>query len=687
MSKKKEVDGVINPRELSKEAYTSKIRNSNFEMNNRDTFFNQNNVEITQEFDHGRDMYDGYNYKAGHNARVTSLEHSWRESLCQPTRQKASSNIPDKLLKSNVSTTRSEMSEPFRTKKANKMMTVMAQASRISLPFLNDATLRSQATSCQKKSPMISQGNAIASNTFSNVDHASFKTGRLEEAVDPKAGDHVMQGPIVMKALDHQNLMRENGAVTPIASREWNMIQKISQGIDHLKEDDSELANIVTNSSMKGEAKSPEQSFDHIVDRELHAQTPSHLHSQVIGNPLKSNVTLVESREMIRNDLVKDSIVNVGKIATEIAVNGTDAIESNVVRTETQIIANINPGVVSVDGTDAKEIEATRKEVNFVATSARGQINVTGADVQETENHRFDVMLPEKRHEAHISATGTDSQQIDEERFYFENAKRVVPAQAMDENDRQQAGHHSLKSVMHASAPINAKAVVKPVQKPIDRMQHAENTISAKRTHAHQDISSEYRGTHEINRPGDTASFFTQSHTMTGPSTLPGTQRSKENTKETNPFLEGKALHAFPMVKVTKEPSLYARIAKGETQTLNQPVRTHTQPTNKIESGIYARTNSGASSVQASIRTLPQNKASLSGLYCEDRIHSPHPQNWHKTEKMVQQSTSLSQDRSMENRIPSRSSSTPVRWTPTLQIESKREMNPRGTPSQSTTGF
>jgi len=324
--KKTEVVGLVNPGETSSHHQSSQVRGNELEYNSREAFFNQNGLQPAQEFEQKRDdLYDGYNYKAGHASRVFTLEHSWRDQLTQPVRKQKASNVPDKSTRSGLNSKRRELSGPFHVKNANQNA-VSAKAGRITLPQLNAATLRSECMSFENKSAHTYNMNL--KTHVSESDSSTLKDGRLENEVDNQKIDHVISGPIPIVSAENIQKHREKLSVTPIPTKEWNVIKKINEGIDHLKEDDHELLEIMEKSSLKAELSAPKESFDHIRDNEVAAQDPDSLYSQTVeGGTIKSDVSQTDSkREIVGENETQDVVVApVQQIRSDVVMGVSDS--------------------------------------------------------------------------------------------------------------------------------------------------------------------------------------------------------------------------------------------------------------------------------------------------------------------------------------------------------------------------
>lgn len=588
--KKSEVSGIVHPAEPSSYSHRTQVMKNEMEMNSREAFFNQNGLQPVQEFEQSREMYDGYNLKAGHENRAPKLEHSWRSDIYAETPKRASSNLPNTNMAKGLASKRKEACGKFVVKDANKTLPigVSAKSAKLSLPVVNEATMRSQRSN-KKMTPQITQGNIA--QVASSSDQSIQKYGRLEISVEPKKTVETLEGPVPIASVEHVNTMRENTATAPKASREWSMIQQIAQGIDEMKADDTELKEIWDKSTLRGEAAAVHQSFDHIADHEMLARAPH-----------------------------QSQIHEASTIASS----------------------------VHVSGTDVKEVEHTRKDTIAQAAAQKSVVEVTGTDSKQVENDRF----------AYINSNGPklDSQQEmrTEDRKVKEGAiihsiiapeVKVSSHVTIDPNDRQQHGLMSQKSILHEAKPVSSTVQIGEEKGYLHRTGHMEGTsqVNSSRLASHQ-IPMEDRATYNVNRPGfyeSNANMFDRNES------LPETNRNQSNK-----FNDSKQ---FPV---------------DATSIISQHQLT------RVESGSFARTNSGHINHRSSI-PAQQHIHSNAGMETLDRIHVPNKPDWRKNDALVQQGTTLSDDRSLGARAPSRTLATPTRITPVPSMEKNREVTQR----------
>lgn len=622
--KKTEVTGHVNPAEPSSHFQSTKVRGNELEYNSREAFFNQNGLQPVQEFEQKRDdLYDGYNYKAGHDSRVFSLEHSWRDQLCQPTRHKKSSNIPDKPTHTGLNSKRKELSGPFHVKNANTNA-ISAKAGRITLPLLNEATLRSECLSVVHKSAHAYDLNV--SPHLSESDSSALKDGRLEDQVENSKVDNVINGPVPIVSTEIIQKHRENASATPIPTKEWNIIKQISQGIDHLKEDDHELLEIMENSSLKAEVGSPKESFDHIRNNELAAKDPNALYSQTIeASQLNSDLTQTESKREIEheNDIHEIAVVPVQNVRSDVEI-GTS---------------------------DSKEHENNRFHLEDKGQSLPGKIAIGSQDDKESENTRYSTEYGET-----LQAKNT----IKEEKKYIQR-----------DNLKDSSNLGKSSKLTKIVLPLNDRAT-----HAIDRPGYSSNMMESF-TINKQEFLEETKRNNENSKKHN-------AELLKG-SKIHGEQLSRKEEEEDVYARTQQSTHEIDMrlqqhVNETdrQENDIYYQKELRQSHVPHKQLDSKAFVKNSPEAATFIRTNNMMVQNAQNIHLKQEVVDSLStgGTVDTDRIHTPHEQNWKKQESLVQQATKLSEDRSTPCRAPSRSlNSTPIRVTPVLQVESNRELD------------
>tara|TARA_B100001741_G_scaffold313185_2_gene318454 strand:- start:581 stop:2776 length:2196 start_codon:yes stop_codon:yes gene_type:complete len=323
--KKTEVKGVVNPAEPMPSVQDAKLRQNEMEFNGREAFFNQNGLQPVQEFDDNRDMYDGYNWKAGHETRTFPLEHSWRNQLCTSEARRKASLLPEQNTVQGLPSRRKEKCKIFAVKNANATV-ISAKSARLTLPVVSEAGMRSDTCGIFGKARHIAEGNSDGAK-LSNVDSIAIQQGRLEVAHEPQKSDQMFDGPVPMASIEQINAQREQDAINPKATREWHMIQKIAEGIDHMGQDDTELCEIMQSADINHEASSMPESFDHIANKELASKEASALTSQVYEastSTLSAKPQIKSEKAYINRKPMSSTIVEAQKQSANVQLPKTD---------------------------------------------------------------------------------------------------------------------------------------------------------------------------------------------------------------------------------------------------------------------------------------------------------------------------------------------------------------------------
>tara|TARA_B100000482_G_C12613887_1_gene300360 strand:+ start:5679 stop:8195 length:2517 start_codon:yes stop_codon:yes gene_type:complete len=622
--KKTEVAGDVNPAETPSHVQSSQVRGNELEYNSREAFFNQNGLQPVQEFEQKRDdLYDGYNYKSGHASRVFSLEHSWRDQLSQPVRKQKSSNIPEKSTRSGLNSKRKEISGPFHVKNANSNA-ISAKAGTITLPYLNQATLRSECMSVVNKSAHTYDMNL--STHLSESDSSVLKVGRLEDQVDNSKIDNVMNGPVPIVSAENIQKHREKLSVTPIPTKEWNIIQQINQGIDHLKEDDRELLEIMENSSLKAELSAPKESFDHVRNNELAAKDPASLYSQTVeASKIDSDVTQTDSkREIVNENEIQD-----------VTVAPVQHVRSDIV----------------MGMSDSKHHENNRFHLEDKGQTLSGEITIGPQDDKQSENTRYST-----EHGKQLQAKNI-----------IKNEKKYI-----DRDDLKDSSHLGRSSKLTKIVlPLNDRAA-HAIERPgysstmmegftINRREMLEETNRNNENNKEQNVElfegSKIYG-EQVSRKEEEDALYVRTQQSTHEVSTKLQQSVHETEREENDIYYQQEL---------KQSHVPHKQLESKLITKDQP-----------EASTFLRTNNMTIHNAQNTQLTQEVVSSLStgGTIDTDRIHAPNEQNWSKHESTVQQTTKLSEDRSTPCRVPSRSvNSTPVRLSSTVQVESKRELD------------
>lgn len=144
--KKREVSQIVNPAEPRGDDALQRERHAVLEVKGRQMFFNQTGVQEPSDIDVGRSQYDGYNVATPYSSLIHSVEPCWRSKQTQATaRRPDAAGMIAKSLSGHVHTTEREERPGF-ARKPRPSVTVRAGSAHITLPYLSEASLRTQPT-------------------------------------------------------------------------------------------------------------------------------------------------------------------------------------------------------------------------------------------------------------------------------------------------------------------------------------------------------------------------------------------------------------------------------------------------------------------------------------------------------------------------------------------------------------
>lgn len=736
--KKSEVQGTINPAEELVSSKQVVVRSNELELNNREMFFNQNGVQESPEFEQSRDMYDGYNWKTGHETRTFPLEQSWREDLTKPVAVRKMSSAPDKRVTDGLTSKKREISSTYRVEKANPTtpIQVSAKHTHLSLPVLNEATIRCDAMP-MTYAPHIDKGANL--EKYSKHDNTIIEHGRLEESLEIKPSHENVTVASMKSSLDHLNLLRENGAVTPKATREWAAIRKIAEGIDHIEGDDTEIADILDRDGFET-SKHIHESIDHQNMNELPSQYPRALDAQIISSShVASGIHENETREMIMHEVSADNPIAVSARKSEIILNGSDSktvetknnglysvpdtsiystqqINDNNRQIEAQnlaqpIIVSLDPVFSSISIEDKNRqqegnIVESNELLNSTQIHAKAVINENNRQQESHEGQaslviesdmRDNILIQDTRRQLKAESPRNDIMYFEpiESHITIEDNNRenkakealqsvVYPTNAMDSHidlplkNRQQVTKTSLKSSHVENQVLDATIQIKDERKSSEARMVNTNINDTHVTTTKYSLPMTERAQYTINRPG----YMNGQSIIHTETTLPDNNRNNISARKTSiqsdtaPQINGKTKE---ILKVQHAP--FAYIAQGESSEHTGYVHENVRVKDTQEAHTFARVNSMHSS-QSGIRNEVEAPTASSGQSSIDRLHAPYNQNWKRNEARIQQSSESKDERATPCRSPSRNVGNEIRMTPTLKSDSRREMCERPVSSQ-----
>lgn len=729
--KKSEVAGEVNPREEYASDRQSVVRSNNMEMNSRETFFNKNGLQPVPEFEQSREMYDGYNWKSGHETRTFPLENSWRDDLTKPVSVRKSSVSPDKRMNEGLESKRKEISSTFRVKNANQSnpIGISAKNTRISLPVLNEATIRCEPVP-QVKSPHIAYDKNF--ERFAEHNTIGIENGRLEESLDVKKSNDNLNVSSMKADLDHLNYLRENGAVEPKPSREWASVRKIVEAIDHNDGDDTEVENIMNNGEFADSSRQIYESTDHSNGNELPSQAPRAMDLDYIpGSNIRSDIHEDEKREMNMQQKPADNSVLVSARKANISLNGTDSqiienklsnftsvpntmvfseqnIEENNRQIESHNLAQPLIGVsnpikqeIIVNENDREQHANVSMESNVVPNNiVYSKITVNDNNRQQNgvekqgsiEAHsklRENIEIDDTRRQLEGEKPRTDS-------IYFEPISSHITIQ---ENNRQNHQQESLTSVLNPantldptiSLPVKNRqqnAIVSSKSSTVQheaidpniQLKHERKTIEGRMigsipsnkymTTGKISLPVEDRATYASNRPG----FVNSQKRIHSETSLADNNRN--NTSNRKMMIQSD--NAGNIMSNHEDPlkiqnSMFSHTNNGQFHGHTRQMQSDVRVKESEETGSFARTNGMHSSLHA-MHLQVENTNAKSGEVIVDRIHAPHSQDWRRNEIRVKQGSESKEERATPCRSPSRTYGSDARLTPALQSDSRREI-------------
>lgn len=589
--KKSEVQGITHPAEQSSRLQQNKVHKNNLELNNRDAYLNKNGLQPIQEIDEGRDMYEGYNMAAHHDKRTFPLEHCWRNDLSKPVATRKESSFNGKSTSSGLKSKRKEITSPFALTNKSRLHVISAKSARVTLPIVSDATVRSKEH-CIHKSSFTTQGNILSSASNATIESINKQSGL-------KPVDNIVTGtnedlhqPVILGSIEARQLQRDNGAIEPTPSREWNLMQQMIQDIDKMADDDIEVEKIT--GKHLGEYSAPKQEI-HINQADV-------------------------------------------KEVAQISQNGMDLVEASITK---QNFDHKMPD--NIEAKDPTKLHSS----TVVASMMTSDVNVNETREMIAAEAKKDLMIQGPTQKGDVEIHGTDSKESEHNRAYTDKGSSVY-AHVNLENER-------------------TITYIKPAS--------ANNHLLTSNTRSNIELPKEDNATFII-RPG-AANISSNSHMISTPK-ISNTFRNNSNTRTNSrdATLKGDNTSRLQLsdIPLFEENATYSRIEAKQSHINSTRMQGTFKPSSSAETSTFARTQSSHAETKLDIRSLPTSGNSLSGLTDKDRIHTPHQQDWRKNEMVVEATSTSFKDRSTPVRAPSRSVSTPVRWTPSVQIESNREM-------------
>ena len=729
---KRESKGEINPPEPRGDGHARKERQSVAELKGQQTFFNQNGMQPTADFDVGRDTYDGYNIKAGYAERVVPVEPCWRASTYSEATPKAEPTAPGPGVRSKVVTERKEVGGSFARTPARQP--VLVRDARVGLPFVNAASLRSFQVCDGNESigALASSFEATAHNPRQNDHKKKDVTGVVDPArpalpstarYNPEVHAHrdaeeytanglSQSGPVqftsALTSVDERPVQRDNPLVAPKASREWNIRQQIIQSVDREGDDDAEVCAI--NQNVQGQTQpAPREDVEH-VGGEDHAvdMATARPNDGAVGDRSRPKV-VVERVDIVRrsDDDVRPEDGGVRAAQSRVAVTreGREEICADRVRREA-FVEQTNMGIaVNRDGSD--DVEYSRPRRTEVVVKARPKAGITTRDGR-AQMCQPDPVIPQIGSRSSIPAEAhlADGRQMcdDAETIAYSSA---VPSKPLHADPQLSAGDdHAVTAIgergLHgivSSHPAPAKQTLPSTHRQHSGRRASGSSNAGKRVTSKHQLSDERRHASVPVQRGRSLGGWVAADA----DSLPLYDRASitfygnhDNRTAHGPLVRSKGDTAHTnrsQIHTSKTPSAHRPIGAqmaSEVDSNLPPEENYSHFGAPVREGGAAvrASDDRPDSARASYGTRePANHGSDSAIYAPMRPAPPISMGSGGTTKdtrldsrasaatpmsFIRSASRLADDRSTPTRAILAARSTDARWTPTVQMDSSR---------------
>lgn len=297
---KREVSQIINPAEARGDAALQRERHAVMEVKGRQLFFNQTGVQEASEIDVGRSQYDGHNVATAYSSLIHSVEPCWRSKQTQATaRRPDAAGMVAKPLPGHVHTTEREEAHGF-ARKPRPSVTVRAGSARITLPYLSEASLRTQATAVggERRSALFATGPNATGRALDVNDREETElapntrvaTAVVARIADPEVTadrtDVFPAGPPKPGAFpvafsgalpdvkERGDTQRNNdNVIRPAPSRDWNAVHRVVEALERDGgDDDPDVSHMIDRCSAPTVAgRALHEDTNHILPNELPA--------------------------------------------------------------------------------------------------------------------------------------------------------------------------------------------------------------------------------------------------------------------------------------------------------------------------------------------------------------------------------------------------------------------------------
>lgn len=295
--KKREVAHIVNPAEPPADDALERERRAVTEVKGRQLFFNQAGVQEAAEIDVNRSQYDGYNVATPYTSLIHSVEPCWRNKQTQATaRRPDASGVVVKAPLADVHSTHREEVHRF-SRKPRPSVTVRAGSARITLPYLSEASLRTQPTPTggEGRSALFATGPNVTGRALDvnhRVESELAANTRVTSAVAARIADPEIKAdradvapahppkpeafPVAFNgtlpdAKGRGDTQRNNdNTIRPIPSRDLNAVHRVLEDLERDGgSDDPDVSHLIDRSAHGVSQRAPYQGSNHILPHEL----------------------------------------------------------------------------------------------------------------------------------------------------------------------------------------------------------------------------------------------------------------------------------------------------------------------------------------------------------------------------------------------------------------------------------
>lgn len=715
---KKEVSDKVNPPEPRGDGRVRRERQNAAELKGRQTFFNQAGMQGVPEMDAQRDtMYDGYNIKTDYSKRTYPVENCWRATQIGSNEPGGEPVGPGVKVRSNVHLKRREGGAPFSQPEARGAH-ASARNARISLPIMKAATLRATKLDDQARgtAKFAATSNAVAPKQQGDHSQGHRKdAGDLEPSrpaadgaargVDPAVQVHGdtekayqaeqlgLKAPVEFVSapadLEARALHRENGLLKPAPSRDVEVAKRIIQGMEHDMDDDVELSEIHQRATEEMPLAPLREDGDHPERPEMERPENQRDFVPVEASVARAEVRVGADDTGIDAARTEGALVRAARAHADVTRHGHDEVRVDHERSEGALVrAGKAPIDVTRHGRD--EVEYTHEALQFVGETKPVHGDVRVDDMREMCDDgpvERDAAVHSRRVDALARADGADARRVNvarvDMRYGAVDPARAAPtinvsprAQLADPEQRNKNAQGRLRVEAWPTIDEERVNVAKRTQQAVARIGSAPYRADF------DSLPLEDRACVAVRGRVD----GTESHRMLdGGTDGIETIRSRQYTERIGGGKSASTNAPRPAAKIDSfpqpEPGAYARTNSGHGEAQRNPVLMHRTPhredTSRASYGTMQPRSHGGKTELMGMRVAPSETNALAGTTKNERLDLPGGVS--VAGPLLRATVQSVHDRS----TPVPRSLTPAinmsnaRWTPTLQVESRREQPQR----------